>query len=531
MKNRKRFFALLLSAALMLSVTACGGKSGGSDASAGSSPAAPGTSAPAGEQIAEELIVLVGADASTFDPHFCTDSATEIFNKNMYNGLVKFNSDMEILPDLAKDWSVSEDGLTWTFNLRDDVAFHDGTKFNAEAVKVCLDRIRNPDVGSPVRTSLEPIATVEVVSEYVVSLSTEVPDGAMLQRLAGPAAFMISPAAIEKYGADLGANPVGTGPFKYVEWKVGEELVMERYENYHDGAPMVQKVIFRVVPEDATRALLIQSKQADVAMRLPATEVNRLKASGGINFVEGETVMTMYVALNNSKGVLQNVKVRQAMNYAVDKNVIVNDILGGMATVADAPISPKTWGYSSTKTYERDLAKAKALLTEAGYPDGIDLELWTPTGRYLMDVQVSENLQAQWAEAGIRVNIRQWEFQSLMSEVKKGEFDMVLLGWSPSTGDADVGLYRPLHSSQFPPNSNRAFYNNPTVDKYLEDAKVEVNLEKRAELYAKAQEIIMDEAPWVFLYYPKQALAVRENVSGISILPTEHIILEDVRKG
>ena len=174
--------------------------------------------------------MLVGADASTFDPHFCTDSATEIFNKNMYNGLVKFNSDMEILPDLAKDWSVSEDGLTWTFNLRDDVAFHDGTKFNAEAVKVCLDRIRNPDVGSPVRT-LQPIATVEVVSEYVVSLSTEVPDGAMLQRLAGPAAFMISPAAIEKYGADLGANPVGTGPFKYVEWKVGEELVMERYEN------------------------------------------------------------------------------------------------------------------------------------------------------------------------------------------------------------------------------------------------------------------------------------------------------------
>ena len=117
MKNRKRLFALLLSAALMLSVTACGGKSGGSDASAGSSPAAPGASAPAGEQIAEELIVLVGADASTFDPHFCTDSATEIFNKNMYNGLVKFNSDMEILPDLAKDWSVSEDGLTWTFNL------------------------------------------------------------------------------------------------------------------------------------------------------------------------------------------------------------------------------------------------------------------------------------------------------------------------------------------------------------------------------------------------------------------------------
>ena len=265
-------------------------------------------------------------------------------------------------------------------------------------------------------------------------------------------------------------------------------------------------------------------------MRLPATEIERLRDSKNIQFVEGETVMTMYVALNNSKGVLQNVKVRQAMNYAVDKNVIVNNILDGMATVADAPISPKTWGYASTMTYEHDVEKAKALLAEAGYPDGIDLELWTPAGRYLMDVQVAENLNAQWAEANIRVKIRQWEFQSLMSEVKKGEFDMVLLGWSPSTGDADVGLFRPLHSSQFPPNSNRAFYSNPQVDKLLEDAQTEVDMEKRADLYKQAQAIIMDEAAWTFLYYPKQALAVRSNVSGIEILPTEHIILEGVRK-
>ena len=528
MKTVKKALALILSAALAVSIAGCGGKT---EPQGTGSNAASGSTSGAATEVADELIVLTGADASTFDPHFCTGSATEIFNKNIYNNLVRFNADMEIIPDLAEEWSVSDDSLTWTFQLRQGVKFHDGTDFNAEAVKVSFDRVLNPDVGSPRRSVLAAISEVKVVDEYTVAITTASPTGALLQQLAHPVAAIISPTALDTYGEDISTHPVGTGAFKFVEWKIGEELVLERNEDYFDGAPMVQTVYFRVVPEDATRALLLQSGQADVAMRLPVTEINRLKDKDNIAITEGDTVMTMYVALNNSKGVLQDARVRQAMNYAVDKNVIVNDILEGFATVADSPISPSTWGYSSTMTYERDVEKAKELLAQAGYPDGIDLVLWTPTGRYLMDVQVAENLQAQWADAGIRVEIRQWEFQSLMSEVKKGEFDMVLLGWSPSTGDADQGLYPVFHSSQFPPNSNRAFFNNAEVDQLLENAKVEVNSEKRADLYKQAQKIIMEEAGWTFLYYPKQALAYRSNISGIEMLPTEHILLAKVQKG
>lgn len=524
MKGTKRIFALVLSAALALSLFGCGSKTNPNNS--GNS----GSGSQAGGKVADELIVLAGADASTFDPHFCTDSATEIFLSNIYNGLVKFNTDMEIVPDLATEWSTSEDGLTWTFKLREGVKFHDGTDFNAEAVKISFDRIVNPDTGSPVRSTMSSITQVDVVNEYTVNVTTSFVNGSLLQKLARVAGAVISPAALETYGADLATHPVGTGPYKYVEWKVGEEIALERNEDYFDGAPMVQNLYFRVVPEDATRALLLQSGQADIAMRLPVTEIERLRNQDSISILDGDTVMTMYVALNNSKGVLQDVKVRQAMNYAVDKNVIVNDILGGMATVSDAPISTATWGYSSTMTYERDVEKAKTLLAEAGHPNGIDLVLWTPAGRYLMDVQVAENLQAQWAEANIRVTIRQWEFQSLMSEVKKGEFDMVLLGWSPSDADADTGLYRVFHSSQFPPNSNRAFYNNAEVDKLLEDAQVEADFEKRAELYKQAQQIIMEEAAWTFLYYPKQALAFRSNISGIEMLATEYIRLGGVVK-
>lgn len=528
MKLVKKALALCLAGTMAFSLVSCGSDRHQTDgsASSGGSGSTGGT-----PQVADELIVLTGSDASTFDPHFCTDSATEIFNKNIYNNLVRFNANMEITPDLAEEWSTSEDSLTWTFKLRKGVKFHDGTDFNAEAVKVSFERVLNPDVGSPRRSVVSSITKVEAVDEYTVAVTTEKPNGALLQQLSHPVAAIISPAALETYGDDIATNPVGTGAFKFVEWKIGEEVVLERNEEYFGGAPMVRKVSFRVVPEDSTRALLLQSGQADVSMRLPVTEVNRLKGKADIEITEGDTVMTMYVALNNSKGVLQNAKVRQALNYAVDKDVIVNDILEGFATVADAPISPTTWGYSSTMRYEHNVEKAKQLLAEAGYPNGIDLTLWTPTGRYLMDVQVAENLQAQWGEAGIRVEIRQWEFQSLMSEVKKGEFDMVLLGWSPSTGDADQGMYPVFHSSQFPPNSNRAFFNNPEVDKLLEDAKVEVDSANRAGLYQQAQRIIMDEAAWTFLYYPRQALAYRSNISGVEMLPTEHIMLEKVQKG
>lgn len=521
---KRKTTAILLSVVMALMAAGCGGAGGGNtpkDTSQSESESGGN----------ETLIVLTGSDASTFDPHFCTDSATEIFNKNIYNNLVRFNKDMEIESDLAKEWSLSEDNLTWTFQLEEGVKFHDGTDFNAEAVKTTFERVLNEDLGSPRRSVLEAIQSINVVDDYTVEISTETPCGALLQQLCHPVAAIISPAAIEEYGEEISTHPVGTGPFKLTEWNTGESIVMERNDEYFKGAPAVAGVEFRVVPEDSARALLIQSGQADVALRLPVTETERLKNDQNVVIEDGNTVMTMYVALNNSKGVLQDARVRQALNYAVDKDVIVEDILGGMATVADAPIAPDTWGYASTMEYEYDVEKAKELLAEAGYPDGIELELWTPVGRYLMDTQVCENLQAQWKEAGITVNIRQWEFQALMSEIKKGEFDMILLGWSPSTGDADQGLYPVFHSTQFPPNSNRAFYNNAEVDQLLENAKVEVDENTRLEMYQQAQKIIMEEAAWTFLYYPKQALTYRSNISGIDMLPTEHILLENVTKG
>jgi peptide/nickel transport system substrate-binding protein len=481
--------------------------------------------------VAERLIVLTGSDASTFDPHFCTDSATELFNKNMYNNLVRFNGDMKLEPDLAESWEVSEDGLDWTFHLRKSVKFHDGTDFTAKDVKATFDRLLDPDVGAPVKRSvLISGKEIEVVDDYTVVIHTNYPTGSMLMQLASPGAAIISSAAIEKYGRDLGTHPVGAGAFKLSEWKTGEEIILERYEGYYGGAPMIQKVHFRIVPEDATRSMLLEANQADIALWLPVTEVKRLAENKNIRTFEQNTLMTQYVALNNSKPALSDVRVRRALNHAVDKNVIVRDIVEGQGNVADAPISPYTWGYSSIKTYEYDVEKAKQLLAEAGYADGLELELWSPVGRYLMDIQIAENLQAQWAKVGVNVKIRQWEVQSMLEEVKKGQYDMVYLGWSPSNGDADNGLYGVFHSSMWVPNANRAKYSNSEVDKLLDAGRRETDLTTRAEVYKQAETIIMEECPWVFLFWPKQMMMYRSGVDGLVLLPTEHLLLEKATK-
>ncbi len=478
-----------------------------------------------------DLIVLVGPDADTFDPHVNLGTATELYNENMYNHLVRFNKNLKIIPDLAESWELSEDNLTWTFTLRKNVKFHDGTPFNAEAVKISLERVIDPNTGSPARDVVADISSIEVVDDYTVKIKTFTPCGYLLNNLAHPITSIVSPTALKEYGKELGTHPIGTGPFIFKEWKVGSEIILERNPDYFNGAPKIGKLIFRVIPDDTTRAMLIESGRGDVALRIPSSEIERLNGKSDIVIELTDTVMTNYLPLNNTKKYLDNVKVRKALNYATNKEDIANNILTGMATIADAPISPNTWGYTPIGVYEYDLEKAKALLVEAGYPDGFDLDIWIAPGRHLMNIQITQLIQSDWAKIGVNLNIRQWEYQSLMSEIKKGEFNILYLGWSPSTADADRALYGVFHSSQWVPvGGNRALYHNEQVDSLLEAGKIETDIEKRKELYREAMEIIVDEAPWVFLYYPKQALVYRSNISNIDFLPTEHILFHQAVK-
>ncbi|MDR2931859.1 MAG: glutathione ABC transporter substrate-binding protein [Oscillospiraceae bacterium] len=537
MNRIKKILPLMLAMALIITLAGCNGGDSGSPSSDASQSAVSAdssqaqsspTDAPSDEL--KDLIVATGTDASTLDPHLCTDSATEVINKNIYQNLVRYTAEMEIVPELATEWTTSEDGKTWRFTLRDDLKFHDGTDFNAEAVKINFERILAEETASPRRSVFAMIESVTVVDPTHVDILTSYPCGSFLQQLCHPAGGMISPAAIETHGIEnLGQNPCGTGPLMLKEWTPGEKLVFDIFQDYYAGAPKVKSVTMNIVPDSSTRAMLIESGQCDVALRLPVTEIERLRGDANLTVTEGSTVMTMYIALNNTKGALQDPNVRRALNLAVDIDSIVKNVVSNFSEAADSVISKHTWGHASIGAYPYDPEQAKQLLKDAGH-ENLEITLWTPVGRYLMDIQVAEAIQAQLADVGVTLNIQQWEFQALMEEVKKAEFDAVLLGWSPSTADADQGLYPVFHSTQHPPQSNRALYSNADVDTLLEQAREEVDATKRADLYKQAQQIIMDDAAWLLLYYPNQALVTTKDVSGIELIPTEHMLFANVEK-
>jgi len=472
------------------------------------------------------IVVAIGVDASTLDPQRTTDSATESINKNLYNNLVRFDANMEIVPDLATHWTVSEDGRTWTFYLREGVRFHDGTPLDAQAVKQSFDRLLDPANAFPRASLHSDIVAVEVVGPYAVSFTTAQPAGAMLARMAHPSAAIVSIPAVERWGSAFGQHPVGTGPFKFESWTPGQEIVLVRNGDYFKGAPAIERVTYRVVPEESVRTLMLQAGEVHVAVGIPPDQIPLLERMRGVEVKQTPSTMMMYLAMNGQKSPFNDVRVRQAMNYAINKEEIVEYLLSGLADVADSPLSPVIWGYARTGVYEYNPQKARQLLAEAGYPNGFSMSLWTPVGRYLQDLPTAEIVQAQLAEVGINVRVETWEFGAYIEEIKKAQYDMVLLGWSPSTGDADWGLFPVFHSTQWPPQSNRALYGNPVADALMEAGQREPDQEKRREIYRELQQIIFNDAPWIFLWSTQQIVAHRSELTGIEIIPTEHILYE-----
>ena len=477
------------------------------------------------------LVYAYGAEAVSIDCQDMTDNPSETICLHVYDNLVRFNEKMETVPGLAESWKVSEDRKTWTFHLRRGVKFHDGTPFDAKVVKFSFDRIRDPKLALKRRGLYIMITSVEVLDEYTVTITTEVPFGALLSHLAHPAGGIVSPKAVEKWGKDYGEHPVGTGPYKFVEWVRGERLVLERFDEYWGGRPKLDKILFKPVREDAARVMMLETGEADVVQRVPAHEVERLKAKKDIEIRIEPSNRIIYIAMNNFKKPFKDVRVRQALNYAIDKKAIVEKLLLGYAQPADSCIAKGTWGYTPTKYYEYNPALAKRLLAEAGYPDGFKATLWTPHGRYFMDKQVAEAVQSYLRAVGVEVELVVWEWAAYLAAIRKppeeAGWEMCLIGWAPSTADADWHLRPLFHSGSWPPRlSNYAFYKNEKVDELImrgwsTDSKV------RLEAYKEAQRIIVDEAPWVFIHFEWQITGIKKELHGITVLATEHVLVRD----
>ena len=494
------------------------------------------------------LTVGQGAEPVELDPQNITDNPSEEVCFQIYEGLVGFDvvdGKLEIAPRLADKWEVSADGKTWTFHLKKGVTFHSGAPFNAEAVKKNFDRLLS---GKYKRSTLFSVflSEVKVVDDQTVQFLLSMSFGPFLHTMSHTAGIIIDPTLIDA-NADVKNNPSGTGPFKFKSWQKGEKITLTAFENYREGKPKMETVIFMTIPDDNSRTMMLETGELDIAERIASFEVDRLKENKNIALTIQPGMRVMYMAINHLDPILKDVKIRQAINYAVDRESICKNILKGFAHPIDSPMAFAVNGYAPVKGYTYNPEKARALLAEAGWKpaesgkvlekDGnkLEINLWSPNGRYPMDMKTAEAVQAFLKDVGIDAKLSTMDWAAYLAATSKkpeeNKSQLFLMGWSPSTGDSDWVLRPLFHTKEWVPGGgNRSFYSNTKVDALIDLGMTENDPDKRKEAYKKAQELIVADAAWLTLYVLDNVNGRRSNVRGLVESPLELIFVKGVTK-
>lgn len=480
-----------------------------------------------GVAAAETLIVAQGADPVTLDPHGQNDQPSARVRAQIFETLVSHGYELEIVPGLAKSWE-QIDELTWEFVLEEGVKFHNGDDFTAADVKYSFERIK--ELPSPAAFLIDSVDYVEVVSDYVVRIVLIDPFAPILAHLAHPSNAIVNKRSVEEAGDDFGTSvAVGTGPFVFESWTAGSDVRLSRNEDYWGEPAKVENVIIRGIPEGTVRAIELETGGADLVYNIEPNDELRLEGTPGIKLDKYQTLSNSYIGFNVQKEPFDNKLVRQAVNYALDNQAVVDYIYTGQAVPNLGPLPPLVWGFSDdVKNYEYNPEKAKELLAEAGYPDGFKTTIWTNDNPQRM--MIAEMFQADLAEVGIDVEVLIIPWATYLEDTANGKHDMFILGWVTVTSDPDYGLYALFHSSQFGDAGNRSFYENPRVDELLELGRKEGDPDKRLEIYKEAQQFIVEEAPWAFLIATSEVNGMRENVEGFVPHPAGHHRLDTVYK-
>lgn len=465
------------------------------------------------------LIIARKADATTLDPHFITNNNTSnyISMGKVYEGLVQRDQNMKFLPALATEWKQLND-VTWEFKLRQGVTFHDGTPFNAQAVQKTFARILDKNVGSSRIAVFAMVKEIKAIDDYTVQFVLDYPYAPLLASLAINDGSIISPKAIEQYGKDLAKHPVGTGPFSFESWTPGQEMVLVRNENYWGEKSKIAKVIYKIVPEDTTRTAMVETGEAHLTDQVPVSELARVQSSPSIKLLRTEGLGIEWLDFNVQKKPFDDVRVRQAIAHAIDKEAIIKGVYNDVGRKAVSTLSPKVVGYHPTlKDYDYDVNKAKALLAEAGYPNGFTTSIMT--GDQKERVNLAEVIQAQLKEIGIDVEVKSMEYGAYLAAAGKGEHEMTIGSWGNATGDGDSVQWNIFHSSSFGDPGNHAFYANAEVDMLIEAGRRESDPVKRDQIYAKLQEIEWKDAPVVPIRIVDHLAIVSEKVKDFSMDP------------
>lgn len=500
--------------------------------------------APAAAQTPPEALVVGQiAEPQSLDPHAVTATNDFRILVNMYDGLVRFaDGTLQVEPALAESWEISEDGLTYTFSLRSGVTFHDGSPFDAEAVKFNFERMLDEEhpfhnTGPfPLAFFFSAIETVEAVDETTVRITLNEPFAPFLSNLAYPTGLMVSPAAVEQHGADFGRNPSGTGAYRFAEWQSNQRVVITRNEDYWDGAPAPEAVVFRPIVDANTRVAEMLSGGLDIMVEVPPDAIAQFRDAPDFEVYEQAGPHVWFLILNMREGPFADQRIRQAANYAVNKESLVTDVLQGTAEVSAGPIPPAFgWAYNEeVEPYPYDPDQARELLEEAGY-DGEEITFYvTEGGSGMLDpVAMGTAIQADLAAVGMNVSIETYEWNTFLNEVNpglEGKADMAQMAWM--TNDPDTLPFLTLRTEAFPENGgfNSGYYSNEEVDAILSQARVSVETEERAALYQQVQEMVHEDAPWLFVANWVQGAVTTANVEGFDLQPSFFLMLHDVSK-
>lgn len=479
---------------------------------------------PGETQGANTLIVGLPTDIPVFD----AAQATGLHNFGIINQVTEtltlLGQDGEVLPHLAEKWEQSANGKIWTIRLRRGVKFHDGTPFNAEAVKFNIERFRKLSIG---KASLDMIKELTVIDASTIRITTDEPFAPLMAHLAyGPVA-MNSPKQVEKLGADYPTHPVGTGPFRFVRYNRGVEAVLEANEQYWGGKPKLDYLKMRPLPDTGARIMALESGDVDAIFNIPPTEAARLESDNRVQLIEVPSTRGIRLYLNTQWGPLKDKRVRQAVMYAIDRDAIVKSIFLGKAKVSRSAVPSAAWGYHDVDTYRYDPKRSLELLGEAGYPRGFSMTVHFSPGRYLLDSEVVAAIQMQLLTVGINMKVVSMEWAALARvqslPLNESPVQSLLMGWAVASLDADRSV-SDFASTYWPPNGNNlSFYKNDKIDALVPQERAAVDKNSRRQILRQIQETVMDELPAIWLYEEPHTWAISRKVKGFAVDPNTAI--------
>lgn len=481
------------------------------------------------------LNYTIGNDISNMDPSQITDIESALVASHVYRGLMKFKpGSVEIEPDLAESYDVTTDGLKLTFRLKKGVLFHDGTEVNADAVMFSVARQMDENhpyhvagrmrysklmFGDPSTTETALVTDVSAPDDYTVQFTLARPNVSFIRMLAMTPAFVVSPRAVQTYGKDFNTTMVGAGPFRIKNYAQDQSAVVVRNEDYDGDRPPLDEIRFRIMRDPTIRMNSLRKGDSDVISGVQPNDIELLEKDKNISVMSEPSMNLGYIMLNNDLPPFNNKLVRQAMNYAIDKDYIVKTLFNGTSVVAAGIIPPGMLGHDKTrKPYPYDPEKAKQLLVDAGYPGGFKVKFTThdrPRVYFPVGIRLAERIQKDLEKVGITAQLEQLEYPAFLDKVKSGNYIMANTGWVTDNGDPDNFIYELAGRED-----NEGNYSNPEATRLMRQAAGENDEKTRAAMYKKAEDMLVENPPFVFLNHGKQVLAVRKRVKNLKMHPT-----------